>query len=854
MEITAKAEDVDASNPWLSTRSTTILLESSAAPMKLIWTEAALSDERPLRELQIYFDSEDVEVAGWVYVAGFGKAFPTPEVHFDNSNLDHDAETNTYLSFKVSTDLGLNLPKGSGFPSEVWFRPRPERKQIVVNMVLSESDTGVAHEINALLSVADATLDLDGDGEVRALTDGLMVLRHLFGFSEDRVVSQAVSDHASRTSPSEIVDEIFKLSTLLDIDEDDTLGALTDGLVIIRYLFGYSGETLIKGAIAGEGRRRTASAVTGKLDALTQLHKMNGAQKDSDGDGLVDAADPDLDGDSLLNGDDPFPRFYSGGPDADFDGVPNESDSDDDGDDVDDSIDEFPMNPGEWADHDGDGLGDNEDQDDDNDGVADSLDIDPLGDGVFPFLEGIYGDWRMMPEQCSVTGSEGHGENGLKFGTLEKFWIRAFSFDTYLWYDELVDVDPRGSESIEGYFQRMKTLAVTESGRKKDRFHFSYDTQAWLDLINAGVAPGYGMEFYRVRSSSPRKWVVAYTEPDSPAFRADISRGQELLEVDGVNFISGTEVATLNAGLFPKAVGETHQLKFRDQHTGQESVIVLVSEEVQSTPVQKARVIQAGDSNIGYLLFNDHTAAAELLLVETMQSFAAQAVDELVVDLRYNGGGYLDIARLLASMIAGPGEEGKIFANLRFNDQHQELNPITGRSLAPINFIGQTLGFDGPAGLAIPRLGLKRVFVLSGQATCSASEALINGLLGVGLEVVLIGDQTCGKPYGFYGLDHCGTTYFTIQFESTNALGFGGYGDGFSPQGMPGGAKTLPGCSVRDDLMHSLGDVEEARLSAAIEFIETGQCGDAPGAGLSMQPPQDLGVLKPLQGIFLRSH
>jgi hypothetical protein len=73
------------------------------------------------------------------------------------------------------------------------------------------------------------------------------------------------------------------------------------------------------------------------------------------------------------------------------------------------------------------------------------------------------------------------------------------------------------------------------------------------------------------------------------------------------------------------------------------------------------------------------------------------------------------------------------------------------------------------------------VFVLTSADTCSASESIVNGLRGAGVTVHLVGSTTCGKPYGFYPQDNCGTTYFAIQFQGVNFLGFGDYADGFTP-------------------------------------------------------------------------
>ena len=123
--------------------------------------------------------------------------------------------------------------------------------------------------------------------------------------------------------------------------------------------------------------------------------------------------------------------------------------------------------------------------------------------------------------------------------------------------------------------------------------------------------------------------------------------------------------------------------------------------------------------------------------------------------------------------------------------------------------------------------------MLTGAGTCSASEAIINGLDGVNVQVIQIGTTTCGKPYGFYPQDNCGTTYFSIEFSGDNAKGFGDYSDGFSPQNSatPTNA-VLPGCATADDLAHQLGDPAEGRLAAALGYIN-GQACPTPPAGIA---------------------
>ena len=144
--------------------------------------------------------------------------------------------------------------------------------------------------------------------------------------------------------------------------------------------------------------------------------------------------------------------------------------------------------------------------------------------------------------------------------------------------------------------------------------------------------------------------------------------------------------------------------------------------------------------------------------------------------------------------------------------------------MVPTNFHTTTQGFSINPGSSLPSVNLSRVFILTGDGTCSASEALINGLRGIDVEVRLIGDATCGKPFGFYPQDNCGTTYFSIQFQGINAKGFGDYADGFVPTKTPVNPHEVLGCSVADDFSHALGQRQEARLAAALAYIETGSC------------------------------
>ena len=413
----------------------------------------------------------------------------------------------------------------------------------------------------------------------------------------------------------------------------------------------------------------------------------------------------------------------------------------------------------------------------------------------------------------------------------ENNWLRSWTNDLYLWYDEVVDRDP-SLYPTSTYFDLLKTTATTASGNPKDRFHFTFDSAAWQALSQSGVSAGYGVEWAVVASVPPRRVVVAYTEPNSPATAANLARGAEVLTVDGVDVVNNNTssgVATINAGLFPATSGETHTFTVRDLAATVRPV-ALQSANVTLTPVQNVGTVTTASGPVGYMLFNDHIATAESGLVSAIGTLRSAGVTDLVLDIRYNGGGYLDIASELAFMIAGSGPTiGRTFEQIVFNAKHP--------ASMPIGFHSRTEGFSIPSGQPLPALNLSRVFVLTGSGTCSASESIINGLRGAGLQVIQVGSTTCGKPYGFDPEDNCGTTYFSIQFKGVNALGFGDYADGFSPANTIGVAGTpIPGCSVADDFTHALGDPAEARFAAALGYRASSSC-PAPSG---FAPPREL--------------
>ena len=386
----------------------------------------------------------------------------------------------------------------------------------------------------------------------------------------------------------------------------------------------------------------------------------------------------------------------------------------------------------------------------------------------------------------------------------ENNWVRSFVNETYLWYDEVVDRDPECCSTPE-YFGLMKTFETTASGNPKDKFSHSVSTKEYLDS-QRGVELGYG---FRIARTTEGFLIILYVDPRSPADNAGLRRGMVISEVDGIPVASISDEQLLSA-LFPSEP-ERHEFTISTLGGSETRSVAVRATEVVTTPVQRTILVgERTGHRVGYMLFNSHIPVAEAGLIEAIGYFDFNDIDDMVLDLRYNGGGLLSIASELAFMIAGSRvTQNAIFEKFITNGKLPSGEPIPFYNISSSGFL-------------LPSLGLDRVFVLTGPRTCSASEGIINGLRGVDIEVVLIGATTCGKPYAQVPEDNCGTTYNVIQYRGVNDKGFGDYGDGFQP--------TCPG---RDDVRYPLGDPEEESLKGALYYMELGECPTSQRASIS---------------------
>ncbi|MEC4089753.1 S41 family peptidase [Pseudoalteromonas rubra] len=419
----------------------------------------------------------------------------------------------------------------------------------------------------------------------------------------------------------------------------------------------------------------------------------------------------------------------------------------------------------------------------------------------------------------------------------EKMWLRSFSHETYLWYDELADNDPQDFSSVADYFAQLKTTQRNPDGSLKDQFHFSNTYEEYQKEQQSGVTTSYGIHWSAIKTASPdRNFTIAYIEPNSPAAATGLSRGDRLISIDGEDFVDGDNVTLFNEALFPDDP-KAYTFAFRSVE-GEEKSATMTAADFEQTPVQHTKVIAHGDKTVGYVQFNQFIPTAQEPLIAAFETFIDRGVNELVLDMRYNGGGLIHSAAQLGYMIAGDGSLSRNFGVTTYNDKRQGENRIYTFEPRRIDWTRDVFLND----TTLPSLNLSKVYVLTTDDTASASEMVINGLRGIDIEVIQIGTTTRGKPYGFLPAPNCGMVYYTIQSKSANEKGFGDYASGFMPtpasqiNGETGLDGKVPGCQVSDDLSRALGDENEQLLATALHHSATGTCLVNEAAGVSARP------------------
>jgi C-terminal processing protease CtpA/Prc len=375
----------------------------------------------------------------------------------------------------------------------------------------------------------------------------------------------------------------------------------------------------------------------------------------------------------------------------------------------------------------------------------------------------------------------------------------TFTKDVYLWNTQIpASFNARGYADPDAIMQAIHPYSI-ESGfaQPVDRWSFAMKKDEW-DKQSAGMSALFSDEtpqsgdfglsvFFRAEGDLR----VRLVEPNSPAGLAGIKRSWRITSING-----SANVTTANASTIVDAVYNATQTSFKFvKPDGSEVSMTLNAGHYSNKPVYLDSVYSLGAQRVGYLVYNSflgNTAQVSSEFQRVFSRFASQQVTDVVIDLRYNGGGYVSLAEQLANYLAPSAAQGGLMMKQVYNAGNTQNNTTTY--------------FNKRGSLNLPDI----YFIVS-KSTASASELLINTLKPY-MDVKLIGPTaTHGKPVGFFPIPVGDWYIFPVSFRTTNKNGEGNYFNGLAVNAQ-----------VADGLDKEWGDVTESCLASALRNISGG--------------------------------
>lgn len=329
-----------------------------------------------------------------------------------------------------------------------------------------------------------------------------------------------------------------------------------------------------------------------------------------------------------------------------------------------------------------------------------------------------------------------------------------------------------------------------------DKWSFAMKKTEWNQLsggmssvsASTSAAGDFGMTVFFRAEGDLR---VRLTEPNSPAGILGIKRGWRITKING-----STNITTSNSQyIIDNIYNAASAVVTFTKADGSQIEINLQAAHYADKPVYLDTVYNSQNGNIGYLVYNSFLGNITQTSAEyarVFNKFSAAGITNLIVDLRYNGGGYVDLQAQLANYLITSHAEGSVMMKQIYNSNHSNEN--------------STILFN-KTGL----LQLNKIYFIVSRSTASASELLINNLKPY-MDVRLIGNSnTHGKPVGFFPIEDGDWYVFPVSFKTVNKNGEGNYYSGFTPNAI-----------VADGLDKDWGDVTEASLASAIRNISGG--------------------------------
>jgi len=364
----------------------------------------------------------------------------------------------------------------------------------------------------------------------------------------------------------------------------------------------------------------------------------------------------------------------------------------------------------------------------------------------------------------------------------------------------------------------------------QDRFSFIVQDYRELENNFAGISKSNGMEYglVQIESTGEIFGYVRYVLPNTSAEQQGLERGVLFNRIDGTeltadNFRSLFRPDNYTIGL---ASFDGINLVELDQS------VSLTKTEYTENPVYLTKTIDIEDKKVGYLMYNGFTRNFDPELNQAFGQFESEGITDLVIDLRYNGGGSIETCNDLASMVTGQ-FNGDVFITQVYNENFENEDRFFNNEISN--------------GTAINSLNLNKVYVITTGSTASASELLISSLLPY-IDVVQVGTTTVGKFEGSITLydspnfnrnDANINHSYAMQplvLKSVNANGFTDYVNGIEPNIVIGEDFTNLG---------ELGNPNETLLSAALEDVSFGRFAPSSQSGLQTKLIGESGMNQP---------
>ena len=351
----------------------------------------------------------------------------------------------------------------------------------------------------------------------------------------------------------------------------------------------------------------------------------------------------------------------------------------------------------------------------------------------------------------------------------------------YLWQPNVSDLSDTRFTNIGQLYSEYSSFTsprdVFESLRYQpgvvDRFSVIVDDYVALENSFQGINLSSGMEFGLVRYANDNSKVfgyVRYVVPGSDAATQNIQRGMLFTEVDGVQL---TE-SNYRDLLFDDS--NSYTINFADFNGGNplsnSTTISLTKIQLQENPVAIVKIFQEGNNKIGYLLYNQFSSSFDSDLNAVFSTFKSENITDLIIDLRYNGGGSVNTATYLGAMVTGQ-FNGQLFSKEQWNSKIQEL---LDANIFENNFTNEIIKRDQNQNIILQEpinsLNLNRVYFITTGSSASASELVMNSLSSY-IDVSSVGKTTIGKVHGsvtLYDSDNYTRTGNNLANDHTWAL------------------------------------------------------------------------------------